>query len=74
MRRKTSFGTEEIRCPFFRKHEPRVIGCEGITDDSFIRLVFETVDGRNKQEEIFCKNRYHYCEIYRAIYSKYEED
>lgn len=73
MSKKSSFGTADIRCPFFRYHEPMVIGCEGITDDSTIRMVFDTRDGRDLQERIFCKGRYHYCEIYRAVYAKYEE-
>lgn len=74
MNKKSAFGTAVIRCPFFRCHEPLVIGCEGITDDSMIRLVFESRNGRDLQENIFCKDKFHYCELYRAIYAKYEEE
>lgn len=73
MRKKTGKGTEYIKCPFFRGHEPLVIGCEGITDDSAIRLIFQDKAGRDMQEDIFCKNRFCFCEIYQAIYKKYEE-
>ncbi len=67
MSKKSSFGTADIRCPFFRYHEPMVIGCEGITDDSTIRMVFDTRDGRDRQERIFCTACYEKCELYIAL-------
>lgn len=65
-----------VRCPFFRGHchSPTVeIGCEGITDNTTLRLVFQTRAERDAHESIFCANKYHYCELYRAIYEKYDE-
>lgn len=70
---KTRWGTAEIRCPFFKKHEPKAISCEGITEDCVLRLVFTSQEGRERQESIFCSSAYEKCEIYRAIMEKYEE-
>lgn len=72
MNEKSSYGTEEIKCPFFRRHDRQMIGCEGITHDSIIRIVFNSRRGRDKQEDIFCKNKYENCEIYRMLMLKYE--
>jgi len=50
------------------------IGCEGITEHSVLRLIFDSKAARDQQEDIYCKSRYHYCELYRAIYEKYAGD
>lgn len=65
--KKTEYGTEDVKCPFFQCHEPKVIVCEGITDDSVIRLWFKHNRGRNAQEDIFCKCAYEKCEIYMML-------
>lgn len=74
MRKKTRGDEVLIKCPFFRAHSGRAIGCEGITDDCTIMINFHGKAARDQHEEIFCRNRFHYCEIYRAVYQKYEID
>lgn len=72
---KTGYGTEVIKCPFFKSHAKTVISCEGLTDDSVIRMVYRSSRGRELQENAFCAGRYEACEIYRAIVcAKYMED
>lgn len=63
-----------IRCPFFRGHTSRDIGCEGLSEETSIRLIFPGKSARDRHEEIFCINRFENCELYRAILEKYEED
>ena len=63
-----------VTCPFFRGHTVTDIGCEGITDETTIRLLFKNKQSRNRHEEIFCADKYTNCELYRAIMEKYEED
>lgn len=71
---RTQWGAEEIKCPFFRSHTNVEILCEGVTDDSTIRMLFRNRKGRERQEQIFCAGRYENCEIYRAIMkAKYDE-
>lgn len=74
MRNKTSRQEWQIICPFFRCHSYVEIGCEGITDDSSIRLIFGDRAAREIQERVFCKENYENCELYRAIHEKYEGD
>ena len=64
-----------IECPFFLFEGRKAIGCEGITDDCFIRLVFNTEESKKMQQKTFCSKKYKNCEIYRMLMKeKYEED
>ena len=63
----------EIKCPFFRGHTHLEISCEGITDDTSVKLMFQRKETRILHEDIFCMCRYQNCELYRAINEKYEE-
>lgn len=63
----------QIRCPFFRGHTPTEIGCEGITDDTLLKLIFPCRTARDRQEDIFCMQHFEKCELYEAINKKYEE-
>lgn len=50
------------------------IGCEGITDDCFNRIVFKSEELRKSHQQIFCEKKYKNCEIYRMLEAKYEEE
>lgn len=65
-------GNETIKCPFYKKHEGVVITCEGITDDSTLKLCFKSKIGQQKQQKIFCEKSYTNCEIYRTLLDKYD--
>ena len=62
------------QCPFYLFGGRKSIGCEGITEDCFIRLVFKSEEKKKAQENIFCNRRYKNCEIYRMLMEKYEEE
>lgn len=62
-----------VNCPFFRGHTTTDIGCEGLSDETSIRLIFPSKSARDRHEEIFCIKHYKNCELYRAIMEKYEE-
>lgn len=63
------------QCPFYLFGGRKSIGCEGITDDCFTRLVFKTEEKKEAHERTFCDEKFKYCEIYRMlIREKYEED
>lgn len=64
-----------VWCPFYRENSGRSIYCEGITDDSFLRLTFTTAAARERQMEIFCRTRHcAKCELYTAINARYGDD
>lgn len=63
------------QCPFFLFAGRKSVGCEGITEDCFVRLVFKSEEKTKEHKEIFCEERYKNCEIYRMLMrEKYEED
>ena len=69
----TTYKDVDIICPFYKEHIKCQISCEGITDDSLIKLWFNSPKAKAFHQEVYCENRYKYCEIYRMLEKKYEE-
>ena len=61
-----------VKCPFFRGHSPREIGCEGFEELSDIRMIFASQIVRDYYEYRFCAGKYHTCPLYPLIFHKYE--
>ena len=51
-------GFEPVWCPFYREDSGRSIYCEGITDESFLRLTFASGRAKRQQMEIFCRTKH----------------
>lgn len=63
-----------VWCPFYREDGGRSIYCEGITDESFLRLTFTTVRAKEQQMEIFCRTKNcAKCELYAAVNARYAD-
>lgn len=63
-----------VWCPFYRADGGRSICCEGITDESGLRLTFATVRAKEQQMDIFCRTRHcAKCELYTAIHARYDD-
>lgn len=73
MRKATKARIAEVKCPFFRGHTHLEIGCEGITAQTNLRLLFTDKSTLLRHEEIFCCEHYKKCELYEAIIKQYEE-
>lgn len=71
--RQCDFRSAAVKCPFFRGHTPTEVGCEGITDDTLLKLIFANRTARDRHEDIFCMAAYEKCELFRAINEQYEE-
>lgn len=69
----TTYKDSDVKCPFFREQTKRSISCEGIIDESILKLWFEDKKTKDRHSEIFCCNRYCNCEIYSMLEKKYEE-
>lgn len=69
----TTYKDVEIKCPFFKEQNPKNISCEGLVDDSIIKLCFVSPKAKDTQTRIFCEKSYKNCEIYRILEKKYEE-
>ena len=50
------------------------MGCEGITEDCFTRIVFKSEEKKKEHEKIFCNACYKNCEIYRMLMKKYDDE
>lgn len=63
------------QCPFWQYVQKNSITCEGLTDHSHLRLLFDTLADREQHREIFCSEHYRNCEVFRAIVeAKYAEE
>jgi hypothetical protein len=69
----TTYKDVDIQCPFFKELAKKGVSCEGLTDDSIIKLWFSSPKSLDLHTEIFCCNRYQNCEIYRMLEAKYED-
>ena len=54
-------GFEPVWCPFYREDSGRSIYCEGITDESFLRLTFAS--GRDEKLREMRAIYGHQCEV-----------
>lgn len=69
----TTYKDVEVKCPFFKEHTKKGITCEGLTEDSIIKLCFLSTESKDLQARVFCNTKYQNCEIYRMLEKKYEE-
>ena len=66
---------KNIRCPHYGKEDDTKIHCEGITEGTFIHLVFASPSMRRKyQHEVCCDEYELYCPIAMMHRLKWEED
>ena len=73
--RKEESGVMPVWCPFYREDSGKSIFCEGITDESFLRLTFVSARAKRQQMEIFCRTKNcEKCELYTAINARYADD
>lgn len=75
-RAKTSASTytRDIRCPFFRRHSPNEIRCEGMMDGTSHAVIFERVDDKRFWQRTYCEKAYDKCEYcIMLMQSKYNE-
>ena len=69
-----TYNESLAKCPFFFSCAKLTITCEGITDSCRLKLSFVDEKEKNRHREIFCDNRYNYCEIYQMLEKKYEDE
>lgn len=60
-------------CPFYRKHEPNRICCEGVSAENTINLVFTDTKKLKEYTTVFCNdmNGYKNCAVRKMLESKY---
>ena len=72
----TSRMDKRVQCPFYRQDNSkrRKIICEGLIDGSSLSLTYQAKQDYKLQMNTFCCDKFKYCEIYRMLMQKYEED
>lgn len=65
-----------IVCPFYRCSDPYHISCEGVTEDSSIKVTFGLPDKTNMYKDCFCRNidGYTHCKVAEMLTRKYNDD
>lgn len=69
----TTYKDVEILCPFYKEQAKQSISCEGLVDDSTIKLWFNYPKAKCLHAQVFCQKKYKNCEIYSILEKKYEE-
>jgi hypothetical protein len=69
----TTYKDVEIQCPFYKEQVKQSISCEGLTDESIIKLWFNSQKAKELHMKVFCQNKYKNCEIYTMLEKKYED-
>lgn len=64
----------DAKCPFFHCHTRESILCESPIPDSRIKINFGKTEDKRRQYALYCCKQYRYCELYRAVSEKYEEE
>lgn len=60
-------------CPFYHKHEPNRICCEGVSAENTINLVFTDTKKLKEYTTVFCNdmNGYKNCAVCKMLERKY---
>ena len=57
----TTYKDVKIQCPFFKELTNKSISCEGLTDDSIIKLWFNSSKSKDLHAGVFCSRKYKNC-------------
>ena len=68
------FDDIDAKCPFFQSSSRKRIVCEGITDDCVNIISFFAPSKKNLHFDVYCKDKFAYCEIYQMLKEKYENE
>ena len=63
-----------IQCPFYITTATKSITCEGITDNSTTKLLFDNPQLRDDFCQEFCICHFRKCKIYKMLEAKYEDE
>lgn len=69
---KPYIGKDAI-CPFYSKEDTFAVFCEGVEDNTVIKLVFEDKKSKHNYKQRCCYNWLSKCEIARMLSKKYDK-
>lgn len=68
------YVAKEAVCPFYHREDEVGIYCEGVNDDSSIKLIHCSSESKKRYRRQYCCKEYKRCPIARMLYKKYGED
>jgi hypothetical protein len=68
----TDFNDANIVCPFYLYSAKKSISCEGVTDGSRLKMLFDTHKDMHYYRCNYCSAKYKNCKIYSMLEKKYE--
>jgi hypothetical protein len=66
------YNDVDIVCPFYKRLSFQGIHCEGLTDESSLKLEFKSPSAMNTYRRVFCSAKCSQCKIYKLLEAKYE--
>ena len=69
----TSWNSVHVRCPFYLYDEKNKIQCEGLLPRSKLTTHFWNIAEKDLHLALYCYKGYPECDIFKALYAKYEE-
>lgn len=72
--RLNTCGMRDCKCPMMQEMRGKCVVCEAPMDGATVSLKFKTARKMEKHAEIYCKENYRYCEVYRMVMAaKYDD-
>lgn len=68
------YVSKEVICPFYHREDEVGIYCEGVNDESTIKLLYPSREAKGRYRRENCSKSYKKCPIAVMLYQKYGED
>jgi len=60
-------------CPYYRDESAGAVGCQGVSDQSYLRLSFDNRSAAFGYKRSRCKKSYRLCPVYRMLAQLYDD-
>lgn len=68
-----AFVSKEVVCPFYRKETATAVFCEGVEEDTSIKLIFPSTQKKDEYRYRCCKAWKSKCRIAQMLADKYKK-
>ena len=74
MDKMKGYLSKEVECPFYHREDECGIYCEGVNDESSIKLIHPSREAKRRYRMSVCSKQYKKCPIAVMLYRKWGED
>lgn len=72
--KKGEYIARSVLCPFYHKEDGNGIHCEGVSEDTTIKLIHQSSEAKKQHRRHYCSRGYKKCPIAIMLYKRYGED